>query len=84
MMLFQQFHRLPDHIATAAGTGGWSTRLHAANTVEAFKDKVFGAQLFRVKINFFENIDHGGHKAAGQRKRAVVFRIAANLQNPLA
>ena len=83
MMLLEQFHRLTCDIATATSTRRWTTRLHAHHAVVTLKHKVFGPQLFSMKINRFENIDNGGHHPLGEGESAVVLWIATDLQHPL-
>ena len=83
MVLLEQFHRLTCDIATATSTRRWTTRLHAHHAVVTLKHKVFGPQLFSMKINRFENIDNGGHHPLGEGESAVVLGIATDLQHPL-
>ena len=83
VVLLEQFHRLACDIATATSTRRRTTRLHTHHAVVTLKHKVFGPQFFSMKINRFENIDHGGHHSLGEGESAVVLWIATDLQHPL-
>ena len=84
VMLLEQLHGLAGHIATAAGASRRTTGLHAHDAVEAFEHEVLRAQFLGVEIHGFKDVDHRGHHLLGEREGAVVLRVAADLQHPLA
>ena len=60
VMLFEQLHRLTHHITTAACACRRAACFYTHHTVVTFKDKVFNAQFFSVKVNCFKHVNDGG------------------------
>ena len=84
VVLLQQLHRLADDIAAAAGAGGRAAGFDAEHAVIAFDHEILGPQLLGVEADAVQHVDHRRDHPAGQREGAVVLRIAADLQHPLA
>jgi mannitol/fructose-specific phosphotransferase system IIA component (Ntr-type) len=84
MMLLEKLHRLADDIAAATGSSRGTASLDAHHAIVSLEDKILRAQFFRVKIDRFEDVDHGRDQALGEREGRVMLRVAADLQNPLA
>ena len=79
VMLFEEFHRLAGHIATAACSGWGATTFNALHTVVASEDEVVGTKLFAVEIDFLKDVNHRGHHRMGEGEGAVVLGVAADL-----
>ena len=84
VVLLEQFHGLANDITAAASASRGAACLHAFHAVEAFKHEVLGAEFLGMKIDVFEDVDDRGDQRAGQRERAVMLRITADLQDALA
>ena len=84
MVLLQQLHGLTHDITATAGAGRRAARFHAFHTIKAFKHEIFRTQFLRMKIDFFENIDHRRDQGSGQCEGAVMLWITADLQHALA
>ena len=75
---------MASHVAAAAGAGWWPATFNAFHAVVAGEDEVVGTELFAVEIDFFEDVNHRWHHRVGEGEGAVVFWIAADLQNAFA
>ena len=84
MVLFQQLHRLPHHIAATARASRRAARFDAFHAVETFGHIILRPQFFRVEINILQNVDHRRLQPSCQGKGAVMLGVAADLQHPLA
>ena len=83
VVLLQQFHGLPCHVATAARACRWPAAFHTLHTVEAGEDEIIRPELFTVKINLLQDVNHRWHHHVGEGEGAVVLWVAADLQHPL-
>ncbi len=59
VMLLQQLHRLPHHIAAATRAGRGTARLDAFHAVKSGGDVILGPQFLGMEIDRFQNVDHG-------------------------
>ena len=81
VMLLEQFDRLAHDIAATARARRGAARLNAFDAIEPFEDKIFWAQLFWMKVDFFQDIDHRWNQRSCEGKGAVMFGITADLQH---
>jgi hypothetical protein len=84
VVLLEELHRLPDHVAAAPRAGGRAARLHAEHAAIAFEDEILGPQLLGVEVHCGQGVDHGRSQALREGEGAVVLRVAADLQHALA
>ena len=84
VVFLQQLDGLAHHVAAAAGAGRRAAGLDTHHPVVAREDEVLDAQFLGMEVDRLEHVDHGGQHLLGQREGAVVFRVAADLQHPLA
>ena len=57
VVLLEELHRLPDHVAAAAGARGRPAGLDAHHAVVSLDDEVLGAELLAVKVALLEHVD---------------------------